>query len=235
MQNSCLTDRRGRQTCRLAPRFVRRERSQSHDRNSTTGVATFTAAPVFTNASGTRTALGLGTAATTASTAYDASGAPTAAVAAIPNASTSVTGLLTSANWNTFNSKQAALTPAALTEATSSVLTITGGASALLAATSIQVKLATSTVNGYLAATDWVTFNAKQAALGYTPSIRRTTSATWRWWRQREPTSDSARQPRQHPVLTMPQVRPRQHRRRLLRQAANGPATCRMSQTRRRL
>ena len=96
---------------------------------------------------------------------YDAAGAATAAVAAIPTASASVTGLLSSANWSTFNSKQATITPAALTEATSTVLTITGGASALLVAASIQVKQATTSVSGYLSSTDWNTFNSKQSTL----------------------------------------------------------------------
>jgi microcystin-dependent protein len=53
----------------------------------------------------------------------------------------------------------------ALTEATSSVLTITGGANALLNSASIQVKQATTSVSGYLNSTDWNTFNNKQNAL----------------------------------------------------------------------
>lgn len=57
------------------------------------------------------------------------------------------------------------VTGSALTEATSSVLTITGGTSALLAATSIQVKLASTSQSGYLSSTDWNTFNGKQATL----------------------------------------------------------------------
>jgi hypothetical protein len=85
---------------------------------------TFSVAPVFSDQPGTRTALGL-TAAATA-------------------------------------------TPAALTEATSSVLTITGGSAALLAATTIQVKQATTSVSGYLSSTDWNTFNNKQPALTVT-------------------------------------------------------------------
>jgi len=53
----------------------------------------------------------------------------------------------------------------ALTEATSSVLTITSGANALLNAASIQVKQASSSQGGYLSSADWSTFNGKQAAL----------------------------------------------------------------------
>ena len=138
--------------------------------NVFSGIQTFTVAPIFTDQPGSRTALGLGSAATTASTAYDAAGAATAAVAAIPTASATATGLLSSANWSVFNNKQPAITPGSLTESTSSVLTITGGASALLAATTIQVKQATTSTAGYLSSADWNTFNGKQAALGYTPA-----------------------------------------------------------------
>lgn len=48
-----------------------------------------------------------------------------------------------------------------LTEATSSVLTITGGSGALLSNATIQVKLAGSGQSGYLSSTDWNTFNNK--------------------------------------------------------------------------
>lgn len=200
------------------------------------------------NAATARTNLGLGSAATQSTSAFDASGAATAAVAAIPNASGTLTGLLTSADWTTFNGKQAALgyTPlnaasnlsdlnnagtartnlglgtaatqattafdaagaaataqaaslqktsnlsdlanagtartnlglgtaatqatANLTEATSAVLTITGGTNAVVGAgASIEVKQAGTSQAGYLSAADWNIFNGKQAALGYTP------------------------------------------------------------------
>ena len=56
-----------------------------------------------------------------------------------------------------------------LTEATSSVLTITGGTGAVLGAgTSIQVKQASSSVSGFLSSTDWSTFNGKASALSGT-------------------------------------------------------------------
>lgn len=49
-----------------------------------------------------------------------------------------------------------------VTEATSSVLTITGGTSAVLnAGLSIQVKQSTTGQSGYLSSTDWNTFNSK--------------------------------------------------------------------------
>lgn len=53
-----------------------------------------------------------------------------------------------------------------LTEATSSVLTITGGSNAILGSgASIQVKQASGSQSGFLSGTDWTTFNNKQAAL----------------------------------------------------------------------
>lgn len=84
----------------------------------------------------------------------------------IPKATSSVNGYLSSVDWTTFNSKQDALTLGNLTEATSSVLTITGGAGAVVGVgTTIQVKQASAGQAGYLSAADWTTFNSKQSAL----------------------------------------------------------------------
>ncbi|PIP94057.1 MAG: hypothetical protein COW78_12075 [Bdellovibrio sp. CG22_combo_CG10-13_8_21_14_all_39_27] len=58
--------------------------------------------------------------------------------------------------------KEPTLTKGNLTEATSSVLTITSGTSAVIGAgTSIEVKQANTTTSGYLSSTDWNTFNNK--------------------------------------------------------------------------
>lgn len=85
------------------------------------------------------------------------------------SASGSTKGFLTSVDWTTFNSKQSAITQGNLTEATSSVLTITGGTSAVIGSgTSIQVKQSSGSQSGFLSSTDWTTFNSKQSALGYT-------------------------------------------------------------------
>lgn len=71
-------------------------------------------------------------------------------------------GYLSSTDWNTFNSKEPALTKGNLTEATSSVLTINGGTNAVIGTgTTIQVSQASSTTSGYLSSTDWTTFNGK--------------------------------------------------------------------------
>jgi len=67
-------------------------------------------------------------------------------------------------NWTpTF---EPALTKGNLTEATSSVLTITGGTGAVIGSgTTIAVAQASGSTSGYLSSTDWTTFNNKQAAL----------------------------------------------------------------------
>jgi len=66
----------------------------------------------------------------------------------------------------TWNAKQSALSFGNLTESTSAVLTITGGTGAVIGSgLSIQVKQASALQSGYLSATDWVTFNGKQAPL----------------------------------------------------------------------
>lgn len=85
------------------------------------------------------------------------------------SASGSTKGFLTSVDWTTFNNKQSAITQGNLTEATSSVLTISGGTSAVIGSgTSIQVKQSSGSQSGFLSSTDWTTFNNKQNALGYT-------------------------------------------------------------------
>ncbi len=90
----------------------------------------------------------------------------------IPVATSVANGYLSSADWTTFNSKQAALTIGNLTEATSAVLTITGGSGAIIGSgLTIQVKLATASVSGYLSSTDWSTFNGKQAAGNYITAL----------------------------------------------------------------
>lgn len=80
----------------------------------------------------------------------------------VKQAATSADGYLSSTDWNTFNSKEPALTKGNLTEATSSVLTITGGTTAVIGSgTSIEVKQASGSQSGYLSSSDWTTFNNK--------------------------------------------------------------------------
>lgn len=88
-------------------------------------------------------------------------------------------GWLSSADWGTFNSKQSALTFGNLTEATSSVLTITGGTGCVIGAgTSIQVSQASLTSSGYLSSADWNTFNGKQPAGNYITALTGEVTAT---------------------------------------------------------
>ena len=87
----------------------------------------------------------------------------------LPQASSTLTGLLTNTDWSTFNNKQNALTLGNLTESTSSVLTITGGTGSIIGSgLSIQVKQASASQAGYLSSTDWSTFNSKQGSLTLT-------------------------------------------------------------------
>lgn len=65
-----------------------------------------------------------------------------------------------------------AATTGNLTEATSAVLTITGGTGAVLGSgLTIQVKQASGAQSGYLSSTDWTTFNGKQAAGNYITAL----------------------------------------------------------------
>ena len=85
----------------------------------------------------------------------------------INDASTGVTDLWSASKINTdLGNKEPTLTKGNLTEATSSVLTISGGNNAVIGTgTTIQVTQANTTTNGYLSSTDWNTFNNKQDAL----------------------------------------------------------------------
>ncbi|MEI9944971.1 MAG: hypothetical protein WDN26_12240 [Chitinophagaceae bacterium] len=86
--------------------------------------------------------------------------------ARLTQASASTSGYLSSTDWNTFNNKAGAITNGNLTESTSSVLTITGGTSSVLGSgTSIQVKQANTSQNGFLSNTDWNTFNNKLSSV----------------------------------------------------------------------
>lgn len=79
----------------------------------------------------------------------------------IPNASVSARGLLTAADWFTFNAKQNSIISANLTAAGTDGIAITGGTGSMLSAASIAQSKATSSQNGYLASADFTTFSAK--------------------------------------------------------------------------
>lgn len=83
----------------------------------------------------------------------------------LPSASSGVDGFLSGTDWNTFNGKQNAITFGNLTESTSGVLDILGGAGSIIGAgVSIQVKQAGAAQSGYISSADWNTFNAKASA-----------------------------------------------------------------------
>jgi hypothetical protein len=118
------------------------------------------------------------------------SGGATPAIS-IPVATTSVSGYLSSTDWNTFNGKQAALgfTPYNATNPsgyTTNTGTVTSVAALTLGTTGTDVTstVATGTTTpvitlnlptasasnrGALSSANWTTFNNKQAALGFTP------------------------------------------------------------------
>jgi hypothetical protein len=96
-------------------------------------------------------------------------------VISITQSGASSDGYLSSTDWNTFNNKQSTITTGNLTEATSSVLTITGGTGAVLGSgTSIEVKQASGSQDGFLDSADWTTFNGKQNALSGTGIVKST-------------------------------------------------------------
>lgn len=86
----------------------------------------------------------------------------------IPNASGSARGLLTSSDWTAFNNKEAAVSWGSLTETSSSILTITGGSSAVRGNVTVAVKQVGPTQDGYLGKGDYSTFLAKQNAITLT-------------------------------------------------------------------
>jgi len=87
----------------------------------------------------------------------------------MPVATATTSGYLASADWSTFNSKQAAGTYVTSVAGTSPVVSSGGTTPAL------SIPVATATTNGYLSSTDWSTFNSKQAAGTYVTSVAGTT------------------------------------------------------------
>lgn len=76
-------------------------------------------------------------------------------------------GYLSSTDWSTFNSKQAALTIGNLTDAGTDGITVTGGTGAVIGSgASISQHVADATHSGYLSSSDWVSFNAAVSAAG---------------------------------------------------------------------
>lgn len=86
----------------------------------------------------------------------------------LPTSSATNRGLLSAADWSTFNNKQPSGTYVNSVAATSPVLS-SGGLTP-----TISMAAANGTTNGYLSSTDWTTFNNKQAAGTYINSVSAT-------------------------------------------------------------
>lgn len=86
----------------------------------------------------------------------------------LPTASHTNRGALSSADWDTFNAKQSALTIGNLTDVGTDGITVGSGTGAVIGTgTSLSQHVADATHNGYLASGDWTTFNNKQPAGSY--------------------------------------------------------------------
>jgi hypothetical protein len=99
----------------------------------------------------------------------------------IATASSSDTGLLSSADWNTFNNKANVSSipttgTGSITASTNSEITITGGNNSVFGpGVNISISTASASSNGLLSSTDWNTFNDKQDYLN-TGNLTTTTS-----------------------------------------------------------
>lgn len=114
----------------------------------TKGNLTETTSSVLTISNGTNSVIGSGT------------------TIEVSSASSISAGYLTSADWSTFNSKEPAQSKGAISELTSSVLTIANGSNSTVGPNvQITVHSASSLSAGYLTSADWTTFNSKEPAV----------------------------------------------------------------------
>jgi len=90
------------------------------------------------------------------------SGGSTPAIS-MPAATTSVSGYLTSTDWNTFNNKGSGT----VTSVTGTAPVVSSGGTT----PAISMAAATTSVSGYLTSTDWNTFNNKQPAGAYLTAV----------------------------------------------------------------
>jgi len=96
----------------------------------------------------------------------------------IANASTSVIGLLTNTDWNTFNNKQSALTFGNLTSSTTGVSVVGGTGAVIGSGTTVDIQTASTSQTGLLTSTDWNTFNNKPSLSAISSDGTFTTSIT---------------------------------------------------------
>ena len=114
--------------------------------------ATFASTVTATSFSGSGSSLTGVVTSVTGTSPVVSSGGTTPAIS-MPAATTSVSGYLTSTDWNTFNSKGSGT----VTSVTGTAPVVSSGG----ATPAISMAAATGSVNGYLTSTDWTTFNNK--------------------------------------------------------------------------
>jgi hypothetical protein len=119
------------------------------DQNS---AATFASSVTATSFSGSGSSLTGVVTSVGATSPVTSSGGATPTIA-MPAATTSVSGYLTSTDWNTFNNKGSGT----VTSVTGTAPVVSSGG----ATPAISMAAATGSVNGYLTSTDWTTFNNK--------------------------------------------------------------------------
>lgn len=125
----------------------------------------------ITFASGTLSATGSGgTVTSVTGTAPVVSSGGTTPAISMAAATTSVSGYLTSTDWNTFNNKGSGT----VTSVTGTSPVVSSGGTA----PAISMAAATTSVSGYLTSTDWNTFNGKQAAGAYLTAVTADTPLT---------------------------------------------------------
>lgn len=134
----------------------------------------------FNTFNGKQNALTLGnlTSPTTGVTIGSGTGAVigTGTTIAIQTASTSQPGLLSAADWTTFNGKQSAITAGNISTSTTGVTVGNGTSSTIGPNVTVNIQTATTSLPGLLSAADWTTFNAKAPTAG--PTFSGTTTLT---------------------------------------------------------
>jgi trimeric autotransporter adhesin len=131
--------------------------------------ATFASSVTATSFSGSGSSLTGVVTSVTGTSPVVSSGGQTPAIS-MPAATTSVSGYLTSTDWNTFNNKGSGT----VTSVTGTAPVVSSGG----ATPAISMAAATSSVNGYLTSTDWTTFNNKSNTNGTVTSVAALTLGT---------------------------------------------------------
>lgn len=142
---------------------------------ATTSVDGYLAALDWTLFNGKQNALVFGSVSTTTSGVTVGSGSnstvgPNVTVD-VQTASGSQPGLLSAADWATFNSKANAFTPGSISTSTTGVTVGSGSNSTVGPNVTVNVQNASTSQPGLLTAADWNTFNGKQASGNYITAL----------------------------------------------------------------